>query len=111
MNRYESEFEREWNPYASPEIEDPVDRPVRANMDEPLPCPNCGASGAKPMPYDGWRGRRAPKAIQEVRCVSCRCEFNGETGVAYPPRTSPVVWFLLAAAIFAAYIFLIFVVE
>ena len=31
--------------------------------------------------------------------------FNGETGVEYPPRKSPIVWFLIALAVFLAYLF------
>jgi hypothetical protein len=98
----------DFNPYAPPQTVDAP--PARAREEELiLPCPNCASENAAPAPYNWWRGRRAPKAIQHVVCDDCRCEYNGETGHPYPPARSPVLWFVLALLLFLAYFSLIFV--
>lgn len=100
----------DFNPYAAPDYSEPNVRltespKTRPPKTKPKPCPYCGQEDATPVPYSAWHGRRAPKAIQELRCHRCQCEFNGETGVAYPARRNPLPWFILALVLFLAYIF------
>ncbi|MEK6248786.1 MAG: hypothetical protein N2C12_11445 [Planctomycetales bacterium] len=90
------------NPFEAPDYVGEVGRPSAEF--NPLPCPRCHGTDITPAPYDGWYGRRAPKAIQDVVCQSCRCSFNGETGIEYPPRKNPIVWFLIALGLFLLYI-------
>jgi len=94
-----------YNPFAAPtEYDTPAESAVRF---EPLPCPSCGSEDAIPAPYSAWYGRRAPKAIQDVICEKCGANFNGESGAAYPPRKSPLFWFIVAVGLFALYVLLI----
>jgi hypothetical protein len=91
-----------FNPYEAPEYLADAER-AKVGFD-PLPCPRCRGTDIKPSPYDAWHGRRAPKAIQDVTCLSCRCNYNGETGVEYPPRKNPIVWFIIALVFFVLYL-------
>ncbi|MDG2127580.1 MAG: hypothetical protein P8K08_06275 [Fuerstiella sp.] len=92
----------DYNPFAAPQTE--TAPAVRVDHFEPCACPKCGHEGAQPAPYDKWHGRRAPKAIQDVLCQSCGANYNGETGIVYPPRKSPLIWFLLALGLFLLYL-------
>ena len=94
--------DEQYNPYLTPKHSGAPLPPVTAEL-PPAPCPRCGAEGARPVPYSAWHGRRAPRAIQEVRCPKCGVEFNGETGLAYPRRSSKLGWFLLALILFLLY--------
>jgi len=101
----ENKPDTDFNPYATPEYEEPSLKPMApVEMAKPKPCPSCGGENATPVPYSAWYGRRAPKAIQELRCDNCGCEFDGETGKAYPARKNPVVWFVIALFLFLAYV-------
>ena len=94
--------ESHFNPYASPDAEV---RHVRTRVTfDPLPCPMCESRDIQPTPYDAWRGRRAAKAIQDVTCQDCSCNYDGETGVVYPPKKNPIVWFLLVVLLFVLYL-------
>ena len=97
------------NPFASPTADDGAYRPPLAGNAAPVedvirPCPKCDSTGAKPAPYDWWRGRRGPKAIDHVICPDCECQYHGETGVAYPPAKSPMPWFIAALSLFILYV-------
>lgn len=86
------------NPYLPPKT---TNFAVKAEL---VPsCPNCSSERVSPAPYDWFRGRRAPKAIQHMLCADCKAEFNGETGVCYPPKKSPLIWFVLALIAFLLY--------
>lgn len=94
----------DFNPYAAPVNENTAEAlGTAAVVIRPRPCPRCGTEDAKPAPYNRWHGRRAPKAIQDVLCVSCGANFDGETGVEYPAKKSPFIWFLLALGLFFLY--------
>ncbi len=95
----------DFNPFAAPESTEFVQEVVEF---KPLPCPQCNSSSIKPTPYSHWYGRRAPKAIQDVTCLECGTNFNGENGAAYPPRRNPIFWFLLALFLFLIYVFVFF---
>jgi hypothetical protein len=97
----------EVNPYAAPQSGGGPRDDVPDEPEVIVPCPACGNSQAYPAPYSWWRGRRAPRAIQHVICRACRCEYNGETGIRYRATQGPLLMFLLALALFLAYLSLI----
>ena len=96
----------EFNPFASPQSFDKAQKSKYEYTGEPEPicaCPSCGGGKAEPAPYDWFRGRRAPVATQHVLCPDCRCEYNGETGIAYRPAKSPLFLFVVAIVLAALY--------
>lgn len=103
----EPEHNEPFNPYQAPTSGSGSAGELAEVQLAAVPCPQCGGHDAQPVPYSKWHGRRAPRAIQEVRCPSCGTEFNGETGVAYPPRSSKVVMFVIALLLFIAYFVLV----
>lgn len=98
--------ESPFNPYASPDAEIAHVR-TRVTFD-PLPCPMCESTEVGPTPYDAWRGRRAARAIQDVTCQECKCNYDGETGTVYPPKRFPIFWFLVAVLLFVLYMVFVF---
>ena len=98
------------NPFAAPQADDfdthnkRVEGLTLDDLPEIRNCPQCGSDGATPAPYNWWRGRRAPTATGHVVCPKCNCEFNGETGVAYPPASSPWPFFIVAVVLFVLYL-------
>jgi len=92
------------NPFASPLSDDQAFRPVAPVDEASKPCPDCGAADSTPAPYDWWRGRRGPKAIDHVICSACLCQFNGATGAPYPRAKSPLPWFIVALVLFILYV-------
>ena len=97
----------QFNPYKPPEYlsgDSAAGKPGHQIEFEPLPWPQCRGTDIQPSPYSAWHGRRAAKAIQDVTCQGCGCNYNGETGVEYPPRKNPMIWFIIALILFMLYV-------
>ena len=90
------------NPYQPPATGQPTAVQVQTEF-RPRPCPECRSTNIDPTPYSAWRGRRAPEAIKDVTCRDCNCNYDGQTGVKYPPAKNPLIWFLLALVAALAY--------
>jgi hypothetical protein len=45
-----------------------------------VPCPKCGATGARRVKYTFWGSFYGPKLFSHVRCQQCRTTYNGKTG-------------------------------
>jgi hypothetical protein len=45
-----------------------------------VPCPNCGATGARRVKYTFWGSFYGPRLFSHVRCQQCRTTYNGKTG-------------------------------
>jgi hypothetical protein len=45
-----------------------------------VPCPNCGAEGARRVKYTFWGSVYGPRLFSHVRCQECRTTYNGKTG-------------------------------
>ena len=97
-----------FNPYSAPIENHPVAEEVV--VFRPRPCPRCQGENSLPTPYSRWHGRRAPKAIQDVTCQDCGANFDGVSGIEYPRRKSPLVWFLIAVMLFVMYVTFVVVV-
>jgi hypothetical protein len=96
------------NPYQAPDLPADVVKAQLQREFDPLPCPKCGNPHVVATPYSAWYGRRAPKAVQDVTCQKCRCNFNGETGIEYPPRKNPMIWFIISLVLFLLYLIVYF---
>lgn len=90
------------NPYESPQIYTPKPKSYEDEL-RTTPCPRCDSTDVFATPYSEWHGRRGPKAVEDMTCRNCQCNFNGETGVEYPPRRSPILWFLLSVVLVILY--------
>ena len=45
-----------------------------------MPCPKCGAEGAKRVKYTFWGSFYGPRIFSHVRCPECGATYNGKTG-------------------------------
>ncbi len=45
-----------------------------------VPCPRCGARGAKRVTWTFWGSFYGPALFNHVRCPQCRYAYNGKTG-------------------------------
>jgi hypothetical protein len=43
-------------------------------------CPRCGSPNSRPVSYTWWGGVIGPKLLHHVKCLECKCAYNGKTG-------------------------------
>ena len=49
------------------------------------PCPKCGSTNARKVPYTWWGGFIGPKMFNHVKCTSCGTTYNGKSGKSNTP--------------------------
>lgn len=67
------------NDVATVEPDDEDSRPERPRS-KYQPCPECGARGARRVPWTFWGSHIGPRLFHHVRCRECGYAYNGMTG-------------------------------
>jgi len=74
------------------------------NMNEYVPCPNCGRLDIKKVGYTWWGGAMGPKMFNHVRCNHCGTTYNGKTGAS---NTMMILLYNLVVIIVVVFIYLL----
>lgn len=55
-------------------------------------CPKCGEAGAKKLSFTFWGGALGPALFNAVKCMNCKTQYNGKTGL---PLTRAIILYQL----------------
>lgn len=61
-----------------------------------LPCPRCGATGARRVVFTFWGSFYGPALLHHVRCPNCGYAYNGKTGRS---NLVPAILFVVIPAV------------
>ena len=78
------------DPYKPPSA--PLDAPATIDSTGRPRCPKCGEARAQKLSFTFWGGALGPALFNAVRCMNCRTQFNGKTGM---PLTRAIIMYQL----------------
>jgi uncharacterized Zn-finger protein len=91
------------NPYDSPQVDTPVERPKAIGF---AACPNCSQQNANRARWTIWVGLVGPSILNPVKCVHCGTTFNSKTGES--SNTAIAIYFCITVFIGIAVMIAIF---